>query len=350
MSAELVEVLRGAPELAVHGAAPEALARVAAADGQLARTGRRQALAGGLGDAIVVAAAGLTTAAVLAACISASASGSLDPVLIAAVALLALGSFEAVAPLVATTRELPTVLAAGGRVLGLLDRRAAVVDPEEPLPLPPGPAVVALEKVTARYPGATEPVLRGFGLVLQPGRHVALLGPSGAGKTTVTSLLLRFLDPEQGRVTIGGVDIRRLSQRDVRSTFALAGQEAHLFDSTIRENLRLARPQASDDDLWHALALAQLDGWVQTLPDGLDTFVGEEGRRLSGGQRQRLVIARALLTDAPVLLLDEPTAHLDTRTAQELVEDVLAHAGDRAVLLVTHRREGLDLVDEIVTL
>jgi ABC-type multidrug transport system fused ATPase/permease subunit len=179
---------------------------------------------------------------------------------------------------------------------------------------------------------------------------VALVGPSGAGKSTVASLLVRFLDPESGRVTIDGCDLRDYRQEDVRETFAVAGQDAHVFNSTIRENLRLARPDASDDALREALRLARLHHWVETLPDGLDTLVGEEGSRLSGGQRQRLTIARALLADAPVLILDEPTAHLDPDTAEQLVQDVFAAAGDRSILLITHRPEGLELVDEIVTL
>ena len=151
-------------------------------------------------------------------------------------------------------------------------------------------------------------------------------------------------------MTIAGRDIREFRQEDVRATFALAGQDAHLFDSTIRANLLLARPEATEAELWVALRRARIDGWVATLPDGLDTLVGEEGAELSGGQRQRLVLARALLADAPVLLLDEPTAHLDHETAEELVRDVFETAGRTTVLLVTHRPEGLDLVDEIVRL
>jgi ABC-type transport system involved in cytochrome bd biosynthesis fused ATPase/permease subunit len=132
--------------------------------------------------------------------------------------------------------------------------------------------------------------------------------------------------------------------------FALAGQDAHLFDSTIRENLRLGRPEATDADLWVAIQRARLGDWVASLPAGLDTHVGEEGTMLSGGQRQRLVLARALLADAPVLLLDEPTAHLDPPTARTLIDDVLDAAGDRGVLLITHRAEGLEGMDEIVAL
>jgi thiol reductant ABC exporter CydC subunit len=349
LTAELVELLRGAPELVAYGREEEALARVREADRELVRLARRDALVGGLADALSVLVTGLTTVAVLAVAVAAHDAGTLDRVLVAALALLALSSFDAVSPLPGAARELAATLASGRRVLDLLERRPLVTDPSEPAPAPGAAVTVALEGVSARYASSSSPALEAFDLRLEPGRRVALVGPSGAGKTTVTNLLLRFLDPVEGRLTIDGVDLRELRQEDVRRTFALAGQDAHVFDSSIRENLRLARPDASEADLHDALLRARLDDWVASLPDGLDTLVGEEGTRLSGGQRQRLVIARALVSDAPVLVLDEPTAHLDGPTAEALVEDVLDAADGRSVLLITHRSEGLDLVDSVVT-
>ena len=350
LTAELVELLRGAPELVVYGQEEQTLARVRELDVALARLGRRDALVAGLGDALTILVAGLTVTGVLAVAVSATAAGSLDPVLVATLALLALASFDAVTPLAPAARELSSTLASGRRVLEVLDRAPAVREPELPVPAPPRRAPVRLEGVTARYDPAEEPVLRDLDLELLPGRKVALVGPSGAGKTTVTRLLLRFLDPEYGRVTIGGRDIREYAQADVRRHFAIAGQESYLFDSTIRENLRLARPEATDAELWAVLLLARLDAWVASLPGGLDARVGEEGSRLSGGQRQRLTLARALLTDAPVLVLDEPTAHLDPETARAVMDDVLAAGEGRTVLLITHRPEGLERMDEVVAL
>jgi ATP-binding cassette, subfamily C, bacterial CydC len=349
LTAEIVDVLRAAPELVVYGAEERMLERVASADRELDRLARRDAVAGGVGDSLAILVAGLTVVGVLAISVQAHEAGSLNRVLVAMLALLALASFEAVAALPSAARELSSTLASGRRILELVDREPDVRDPSTAL-APPVESEVALEGVTARYEPSEPSALSDFDLRVAPGSRVALVGPSGAGKTTVTNLLLRFLDPAEGRVVLDGCDLREYRQEDVRATFALAGQEAHVFDSTIRANLLLARPDASEADLHLALRRAYLDEWVESLPEGLDTLVGEDGNRLSGGQRQRLTIARALLSDAPVLVLDEPTAHLDPETAQAVVNEAFAAAGDRSVLLITHREEGLDLVDEVVTL
>jgi ATP-binding cassette subfamily C protein CydC len=346
LTAELVELLSGAPELVAYGREEETIERVRKADRELARLARRDAVIVGVGEALTTTIAGVTTIAVLALAVAAHADGRLSRVLIAALALISLAAFEATAPLLQAGQELAATVEAGRRLLDLTDRDAPTHDPEHPLPRPDGTPSIALESVRVPY----APALDGFDLRLEPGRKVALVGPSGAGKTTIANLLLRFLDPAQGRVTLDGRDLREYRQEDVRRTISVAAQDAHLFSTSIRENVRLASPEATDAEVEEALRRARAWDWIESLPDGIDTLVGEEGRELSGGQRQRVAIARALLTGAPVLVLDEPTAHLDPETAEALVADALAAAEDRTVLLITHRPEGLDLVDETVTL
>jgi thiol reductant ABC exporter CydC subunit len=350
LSAEVVELNGAGAELVAYGMEGERLARVRHQDERLVRLGRRGALAGGIGEGLGLLVAGATVAGVLAVAVGANSSGELDRVLIAMVALLALASFESVQPLPGAAVELGATLASAARLFDLTDQEPAVRDPATPLPPPRTPFSVELESVGARYQGAERPALDGVSLRLDPGRRVALVGPSGSGKTTVVNLLLRFLDPECGRVLLAGRDLRAYRQEDVRRVIAVAGQDSHLFSATIRENIRLARHGASDAEIEDALRRAQILPWITELPLGLDTLVGEEGGQLSGGQRQRLILARALLADAPILVLDEPTAHLDPQAAARFVGDALSAAEGRSVLLITHRPEGLELVDQVIRL
>ena len=253
LAAELVELLAGAPEVVAFGAEWGGLARVRAADSSLVKLARRDALATGVGDGLGLVVTGVTVAGVLAVAVDASVHGQLDRVLIALLTLLALASFEAVTPLAAAARELAATLAAGRRILELTDQEAKVRDSAEPVSVPSWPFALALEDVRARYPRQNCPALDGVSLRLEPGERVALLGPSGVGKITVANLLLRFLDPEQGRVTLAGQDLRDYRQADVRRAISVAGQDSHLFNTGIRENVRLARPGASDREIEQAL-------------------------------------------------------------------------------------------------
>jgi thiol reductant ABC exporter CydC subunit len=350
LSAELVELMAAGPEIVALGSVPRALGQVRHADRSLVALGRRDALAGGVGDGLGMALAGITVAGVLVVAVSATSNGRLDRVLIAMLALMALASFEAVTPLSAAIRELSAGLAAGRRILELTDQEPAVTAPCAPGPLPRWPFSIQFDGVSARYPGQPRLALGCVSFHVDAGERVALIGPSGAGKTTLVNLLLRFLNAEEGRVLLAGRDLRDYSPDDVRRVIAIAGQESHLFSTSIRDNVLLGRPGAEPQELEQALRRARIWDWIDRLPDGLDTQVGERGRELSGGQRQRVVVARALLTDAPVLVLDEPTAHLDPRTASELLHDVFAAVPGRSVLLITHRTEGLDLVDRVVML
>ena len=350
LSAELVELLRGAPELVVYGAEGAAMTRLGETDRTVVRLSRREGFAAGATDGLVIAVLGVTVTGVLWVAASARSDGTIDGVLMATLALLCLASFDAVSPLPQAARELSATLAAGSRVLDIAESEPRVRDPLAALPAPPGRPTFALEGVAAAYSPDQPRVLRGLSLTLRPGAKLALVGPSGSGKTTIVNLLLRFLDPVEGRVTLDGRDLREYRQEDVRRAIAVAGQDSHLFATTIRENVRLAKPDATEADLRNALRRARIWDWVAMLPDGLDTFVGEEGDWLSGGQRQRIGLARAFLADAPVLVLDEPTAHLDPSTARALVDDVIDTLGGKTLLLITHRPEGLERMDEVVEL
>uniref|UniRef100_UPI0015E0EF57 ATP-binding cassette domain-containing protein n=1 Tax=Deinococcus planocerae TaxID=1737569 RepID=UPI0015E0EF57 len=247
-----------------------------------------------------------------------------------------LASFEAVGNLGAAWAAHGALRAAAERVDGLRALPPAVEDPARPLDLCPD-STLRFEDVRFRYPGAQADVLRDLSLTVRPGERVALVGPSGAGKSTLLGLALRFHDPTGGRVTLGGVDLRELRLSDVRSRFAWAPQQAEVLGGTLRENLRLGDPDAEDAELLALLADLGLGGLLARLPGGLSGWVGEYGARLSAGERSRPSVARALLRPAPLLLLDEPTAHLDPANARRLLRAVEDRAPERGVLLVTHQ-------------
>jgi len=220
--------------------------------------------------------------------------------------------------------------------------------------MPGAPYDLVVAGLGARWPGQEGDALSGVDLDLSAGRRVAVVGESGSGKTTLAMALLRFLDPVAGRITLSGVDTRELDGDAVRRVVGLLAQDAHVFDSTVWENVRLARPAATRSEVRDVLARARLLDWVDGLPDGLDTWVGEHGDRMSGGERQRLALARVLLADFPVVVLDEPAEHLDLATADALLADLLADLLDatreRTVLAITHRLHGYEGFDEIVVL
>lgn len=351
LSVTVVELLTGTAELTVAGALPRALADARRSDTALTRLAARSSATAGLGAGLASLVTGLTVAACAVAGVHAVHAGRLDGVLLAVVVLTPLAAFEAVTGMPVAAQYRQRSRRAAERVHEILDAPEPVREPLAPAALPTTPFPVLVRGLAARHSGQTRPALDGVTLDLTPGRRVAVVGPSGSGKTTLAQVLLRFLDPERGGVTLGGVDTRDLDGDDVRRVIGLCAQDAHVFDSSIRENLRLARPGSGDAHLRAALASARLLDWVDTLPDGLDTLVGEHGARLSGGQRQRLALARALLADFPVLVLDEPAEHLDLPTADALTADLLDATRGRTTLLITHRLAGLEgAVDEIVVL
>ena len=350
----VVELLRAQPELVAYGAAADRLAGIEARDAELTRLARASAAATGLAAGLAALCAGLAVWGSLAVGVPAVRSGALDGVALAVVVLVPLAAFETVQLLPTALATLTRVRRGGERVLDVLDAAVPVPEPAAPVPLPDCPVwTVRLRGARARWPGG-EPdrpaAVDGVDLDLVPGRRVAVVGASGAGKTTLAAALLRFVDLTGGTYELGGVDVRRLSGDDVRRVVGLCAQDPHVFDSTVRENLRLARPDADEQALRAALRGARLLDWVDGLPAGLDTFVGERGTLMSAGQRQRLALARVLLAGFPVLVLDEPAANLDPPTADALTRDLLAASAGRTTVLITHRLTGLAQVDEVIVL
>jgi ATP-binding cassette subfamily C protein CydC len=350
LGATVTDLLSGAAELQAFGAQDAALAAATAADRQLTALARRSATAAGLGSGLIVAVAGLTVWGVLFLGVAAVAHGTLTRVPLAVLTLTALAAFEAVTAMPAAALQLGAARASAGRIGAVLDAPDAVAEPAAPRALPAGPVAVQLRGVRVQYQPGGPFALDGLDLDLRPGRRVALVGASGAGKSTVAAVLLRLRDPVGGQVTLGGADLASYSADDVRRVIGGCLQDAHIFDATIRQNLRLARPGATEDELTAAAARARLLPWIDSLPRGWDTRVGAHGAALSGGERQRLALARALLADPAVLILDEPTAHLDPAARSALTADLLAVTAGRATLMITHEMEGLEFLDEIVVL
>ncbi|CAM5354217.1 Vitamin B12 import ATP-binding protein BtuD [Streptomyces tanashiensis] len=329
--------------------APGRIERARDADRTLTSIASRQAAATALGAGLSALVCGLTVAAAALVGVQAVRDGRLDGVVLAVIVLTALAAFEAVTGLPLAVQYRQRVKRSAERVFEVLDAPVPVHEPRTPA-VPGGPVPAGAGRALARHAGQERFALDGFALTLEAGRRVAVVGASGSGKTTLAQVLLKFLDVEHGVYRIGGVPAGELDGDAVRRLVGLCAQDAHLFDSSVRENLRLAKVGADDEELREALRRARLLDWVDGLPAGLDTLVGEHGSRLSGGQRQRLALARALLADFPVLVLDEPAEHLDLATADALTDDLLRATEGRTTVLITHRLHGLDAVDEVVVL
>jgi ATP-binding cassette subfamily C protein CydCD len=333
-----VELLTAAPDLLAFGAAAPRLAALRATDTELTRAARRTTFARGAGIAVGTLSLGLTTVACLVLGITALRQGRLPGPELAVLALTPLATAELVAGLPDAAARLLGATHSARRLAELDATPAPTTEPATPAALPAA-TTLTTEAVSVRWPNTDHDTVTSVDLHVGESRAALLTGPSGAGKTTLLAAVMRDLDPSAGRITIDGTDTHTVAADDVRERIAWCGPNTHLFDSSLRQNLLLANPSATDADLTEALRTANLGTWLTSLPQGLDTALGTHGTPLSGGERQRVGVARAVLANRPLLLLDEPTAHLDIETANALAADLRHLTANRTALIVTHRPE-----------
>ncbi len=351
LNVALVDTLQGEADLLIAGQAAAQQERIDRLSHTLAEAQERAAWVNGLQTALAGLLVNWSSLAMLLIAVPLVNQGQLDGVYLAVLVLTAIASFEAVAPLPEAWPQLAHSLAAAKRLFELVDAAPVVPEPP-PATVSPTPRDFGLvvERLSFRYSQIDPPALHNLSFSIPAGHKAAIVGPSGAGKSTLVNLLVRFWDYPSGEIRLGGYDLRQYRPDQLRQLISVVTQQTHLFNDTIRGNLLLARPQASEIDLIRAAQQAQLHDFIQTLPQGYDTWIGEQGLRLSGGQRQRLAIARALLKAAPVLILDEPTANLDPLTERELMQTIHSVLDGPTTLLITHRLTGLEPLDQILVL
>ena len=315
----------------------------------IAGTRERNAWIAGLSIGLVGLATNLAVMATILRAVPLVQFEMLEGYLLAVVVIATIASFEAVAPLPDAFQHLESSLTAARRLFEIVDVPPAVADSESHYPMPESTQIHA-SKLTFRYTNALPPVLREINFDVTPGRIIAVIGPSGSGKSSIAHLLLRFWDYSEGQILLGGTDLRSIKLEELRSLFSVISQDTYLFHGSIRDNLLFAKPDAGDAEIFAALEQAQLLAFVHALPHSLDTPIGERGLMLSGGERQRLAITRALLRDAPIWIADEPTANLDPLTEHEVMRSLKDLMRQRTSLLLTHRLIELEDVDEILVL
>lgn len=349
LNAHTVDTIQGMTEIAAYNRAGKQQEQLDALSRKFLDLQGRVAGIRGLSSALVGLLMNLAMWSILLLAIPLVNQGKLDGVYLAMLALGALSCFEAVLPLPMVFQHLEESLAAARRLFTVTDTAPAVRDLSGPSPKPQSYDLRVRDLRFCYAPN--EPwALDGLDFVLPEGGRLAIVGPSGAGKSTLVNLFLRFWDYEEGSISLGGHKLKAFSPDDLRRCISVVTQHTYLFNATVRENLLLAKPGADEEELMRAAQDAQIHEFIQSLPQGYDTYVGEKGFKLSGGQRQRLAIARALLKNAPVLLLDEAMASLDPVTEQDVMESIHRLMKGRTTLVITHRLTGLDRMNEILVL
>ena len=345
----VIDTLQGLAELLVFDAYHHHLEVVKQSSAALLKSQLRMSHIRGLSLALITLISGMAVLTALYLAVDLVKFDLLNGANLALIVLAILASFEAVLPLPAAYQYLGRTREAGRRLLEIVDMRPQIIYPDTSVTLSKQPEV-RFENISFRYSENAPWALKDVNMQIPAGRRAAVIGETGSGKSTLVHLLVRFWDPASGHICLANEDIRNLSETELRRSISVISQQPHMFNATLRENLQLVRPEASDDDLFAALASARLDEFVRNLPDGLDTWVGESGKLLSGGQAQRVALTRAILHDGPLWVLDEPTEGLDTSTESQLMQALERKTRDRTLLLITHRLVDLHWMDHIVML
>ncbi|MBU9827500.1 heme ABC transporter ATP-binding protein/permease CydC [Rahnella perminowiae] len=341
---QLASWLQGQSELVVFGAQPRFRQQLNDIEQRWMLRQQQQAKLTGLSQAMVIAAAGLTVTLMLWLAAGGISEFPQPGALIALFVFTPLAAFEALGPVAAAFQHLGQVIASAQRVSQIIDQPADVTFPSQG-PLAGEQISLSLKKVNFTYPGQPLPVLKNITLDIRAGEHIALLGQTGCGKSTLLQLLTRGWDISSGSLEINGHAIEGYDEATLRTMITVVSQRAHVFNTTLRENLRMASPQSTDEQL--AEALRQVDLHKLLENEGLNAWLGEGGRQLSGGEQRRIGLARALLHNAPLWLLDEPTEGLDAETEQHILALLHKHCQNKTLLLVTHRLHGLEALDRI---
>ena len=341
MNASLIDGIQGLAEMLAYGIEADQLRRIETLSDTLAsqqqRLNRVESLSAG---AMVL----LVNGAALAVLIT--ALSRVDSIYLASLTLGVFAAFEALMPLTQAARQWDTSLSAAQRLVEITNAVPAVSDPALPVELPTAFDLV-ISGLSFQYSPQNAPVFDSLDLTVNQGTQIAILGSSGSGKSTLVNLLARFWDYLVGSIRIGGVELKTLSQTQTRQLIAVLSQQAYLFNTSILENIRIAQPEASDSQVIEAVQKAQLDDFIKALPQGYETLVGENGAALSGGERRRIALARVLLKNAPIVVLDEPTAYLDTSTERAILETIFDTLQESTLILLTHRQTLLERVDHV---